>query len=64
VIAGCSSDSVRGAKRPANRWSNVSAAEHLAAEREIMLGLIGKVHQVDAVTVNFEILESKLREVR
>jgi len=31
---------------------------------QVMLGLIGKIHQVDAVNANFENLASKYREVR
>ncbi|MEY4601590.1 MAG: hypothetical protein RLZZ201_1281 [Actinomycetota bacterium] len=53
-IAGRSPDAVRGAKQLINRLSNAGAAEHFAAEREIIFGLIGKPHQVEAITANFE----------
>jgi enoyl-CoA hydratase/carnithine racemase len=45
---------VRGAKQLINRISNAGAAEHFAAEREIIFTLIGKPHQVEAITANFE----------
>ncbi|MGA1699261.1 MAG: crotonase/enoyl-CoA hydratase family protein, partial [Ilumatobacteraceae bacterium] len=41
-IAGRSPSAVRGAKQLINRLSNAGAAEHFAAEREIIFGLIGK----------------------
>jgi len=53
-IAGRSPDAVRGAKKLINRLSNAGAADHFAAEREIIFGLIGKPHQVEAITANFE----------
>jgi enoyl-CoA hydratase/carnithine racemase len=53
-IAGRSPSAVRGAKQLINRLSNAGAAEHFAAEREIIFGLIGKPHQVEAITANFE----------
>jgi enoyl-CoA hydratase/carnithine racemase len=43
-IAGRSPSAVRGAKQLINRISNVGAAEHFAAEREIIFTLIGKPH--------------------
>jgi enoyl-CoA hydratase/carnithine racemase len=45
---------VRGAKQLINRISNAGAAEHFAVEREIIFALIGKPHQVEAITANFE----------
>ena len=45
---------VWSAKRLINRLSNAGAAGHFAAEREITFGLIGKPHQVEAITVNFK----------
>jgi enoyl-CoA hydratase/carnithine racemase len=53
-IAGRSPDAVRGAKRLINRLSNAGAAEHFAAEREIIFKLIGSPNQVEAITANFE----------
>jgi enoyl-CoA hydratase/carnithine racemase len=53
-IAGRSPDAVRGAKRLINRLSNAGAAEHFAAEREIIYTLIGSPNQVEAITANFE----------
>jgi enoyl-CoA hydratase/carnithine racemase len=53
-IAGRSPDAVRGAKRLMNRLSNAGAAEHFAAEREIIFKLIGSPNQVEAITANFE----------
>ena len=53
-IAGRSPSAVRGAKQLINRLSNAGAAEHFAAEREIIFTLIGKPHQVEAITANFE----------
>ena len=40
-----------------SRWrisENAGAAEHFAAEREIIFTLIGKPHQVEAITANSE----------
>ena len=53
-IAGRSPSAVRGAKQLINLLSNAGAAEHFAAEREIIFTLIGKPHQVEAITANFE----------
>ena len=53
-IAGRSPDAVRGAKKLINRLSNAGAAEHFAAEREIIFTLIGSPNQVEAITANFE----------
>jgi enoyl-CoA hydratase/carnithine racemase len=53
-IAGRSPEAVRGAKRLINRLSNAGAAEHFAAEREIIFELIGSPNQVEAITANFE----------
>ena len=53
-IAGRSPDAVRGAKKLINRLSNAGAAEHFAAEREIIFKLIGSPNQVEAITANFE----------
>ncbi len=53
-IAGRSPSAVRGAKQLINRISNAGAAEHFAAAREIIFTLIGKPHQVEAITANFE----------
>lgn len=54
---------VRGAKQLINRISNAGAAEHLAAEREIIFTLIGKPHQVEAITANFENRPAKFTDV-
>jgi enoyl-CoA hydratase/carnithine racemase len=61
-IAGRSPSAVRGAKQLINRLSNAGAAEHFAAEREIIFGLIGKPHQVEAITANFENRAPKFRD--
>ena len=53
-IAGRSPDAVRGAKKLINRLSNAGAADHFAAEREIIFKLIGLANQVEAITVNLE----------
>ena len=63
-IAGRSPSAVRGAKQLINRLSNAGAAEHFAAEREIIFGLIGKPHQVEAITANFENRAPKFEDVR
>ena len=62
-IAGRSPSAVRGAKQLINRLSNAGAAEHFAAEREIIFGLIGKPHQVEAITANFENRAPVFRDV-
>jgi enoyl-CoA hydratase/carnithine racemase len=62
-IAGRSPSAVRGAKQLINRLSNAGAAEHFAAEREIIFGLIGKPHQVEAITANFENRAPKFEDV-
>ena len=62
-IAGRSHSAVRGAKQLINRLSNAGAAEHFAAEREIIFTLIGKPHQVEAITANFENREPKFEDV-
>lgn len=62
-IAGRSPSAVRGAKQLINRLSNAGAAEHFAAEREIIFGLIGKPHQVEAITANFENRAPNFRDV-
>lgn len=53
-IVGRSPSAVRGAKQLINRLSNAGAAEHFAAEREIIFKLIGSPNQVEAITANFE----------
>jgi enoyl-CoA hydratase/carnithine racemase len=63
-IAGRSPDAVRGAKRLINRLSNAGAAEHFAAEREIIYTLIGSPNQVEAITANFENREPKFTDAR
>jgi len=63
-IAGRSPSAVRGAKQLINRISNAGAAEHFAAEREIIFTLIGKPHQVEAITANFENRPAKFEDVR
>ena len=63
-IAGRSPDAVRGAKRLINRLSNAGAAEHFAAEREIIFKLIGSPNQVEAITANFENRAPQFRDVR
>jgi enoyl-CoA hydratase/carnithine racemase len=63
-IAGRSPSAVRGAKQLINRISNAGAAEHFAAEREIIFTLIGKPHQVEAITANFENREPKFGDVQ
>jgi enoyl-CoA hydratase/carnithine racemase len=62
-IAGRSPSAVRGAKQLINRISNAGAAEHFAAEREIIFTLIGKPHQVEAITANFENRPAKFEDV-
>jgi enoyl-CoA hydratase/carnithine racemase len=63
-IAGRSPDAVRGAKRLINRLSNAGAAEHFAAEREIIYTLIGSPNQVEAITANFENRAPKFTDAR
>jgi enoyl-CoA hydratase/carnithine racemase len=63
-IAGRSPDAVRGAKRLINRLSNAGAAEHFAAEREIIFKLIGSPNQVEAITANFENRAPKFTDAR
>jgi len=62
-IAGRSPSAVRGAKQLINRISNAGAAEHFAAEREIIFTLIGKPHQVEAITANFENRPAKFTDM-
>ena len=62
-IAGRSPDAVRGAKKLINRLSNAGAAEHFAAEREIIFKLIGSPNQVEAITANFENRAPVFRDV-
>ena len=62
-IAGRSPDAVRGAKKLINRLSNAGAAEHFAAEREIIFKLIGSPNQVEAITANFENRAPQFRDV-
>jgi enoyl-CoA hydratase/carnithine racemase len=62
-IAGRSPDAVRGAKKLINRISNAGAAEHFAAEREIIFKLIGSPNQVEAITANFENRAPNFRDV-
>ena len=62
-IAGRSPSAVRGAKQLINRLSNAGAAEHFAAEREIIFTLIGKPHQVEAITANFENRAPQFRDM-
>jgi enoyl-CoA hydratase/carnithine racemase len=59
VFTGRIPSAVRGAKQLINRILNAGAAEHFAAEREIIFTLIGKTHQVEAITANFENREPK-----
>jgi enoyl-CoA hydratase/carnithine racemase len=61
-IAGRSPSAVRGAKQLINRISNAGAAEYFAAERAILLTLIGKPHQVGAITANFENRPAKFED--
>ena len=63
-IAGRSPDAVRGAKKLINRLSNAGAAEHFAAEREIIFKLIGSPNQVEAITANFENRAPKFTDAR
>jgi enoyl-CoA hydratase/carnithine racemase len=63
-IAGRSPSAVRGAKQLINRLSNAGAAEHFAAEREIIFDLIGKPHQVEAISANFENRAPKFSDVQ
>ena len=53
-IAGRSPDAVRVAKKLINRLSNAGAADHFAAEREIIFKLIGSANQVEPTTPKFE----------
>ena len=43
--------------------SSAGAAERFAAEREIIFGLIGKPHRVEAITANFENRAPNFRDV-
>jgi enoyl-CoA hydratase/carnithine racemase len=52
AIAGRSPDAVRGAKRLFNGLLHADAAKQLAAEREVIGGLIGRPNQVEAVLAN------------
>jgi hypothetical protein len=54
---------VRGAKQLINRISNAGAAEHFTAELEIIFTLIGKPHQVEAITANFENRPAKFTDI-
>jgi enoyl-CoA hydratase/carnithine racemase len=54
AIAGRSPDAVRGAKQLFNRLLHAEAAAQLAAEREVIGGLIGGPNQVEAVMANLE----------
>ena len=45
------------------KLSNSGAADHLAAEREIIFKLIGSANQVEAITANFENRAPKFRDV-
>jgi len=60
-IAALSPDAVRGAKKLINRLSNAGAADHFAAEREIIFKLIGSANQVEAITANLENRPPKFR---
>ncbi len=53
-IAGRSPEAVRGSKALFNRLANAGAAEQFAEERRVIGGLIGRPHQIEAVTANFE----------
>jgi enoyl-CoA hydratase/carnithine racemase len=53
-IACRSPSAVRGARELINRLSNAGAAEHFAADLEIIFDPIGKPHQVEATTANFK----------
>ena len=53
-IAGRSPSAIRGAKELFNRVVNAGAAEQFAEERRVIGSLIGRAHQVEAVTANFE----------
>jgi enoyl-CoA hydratase/carnithine racemase len=63
-IAGRSPSAVRGAKQLINRLSNAGAADHFAAEREIIFKLIGSANQVEAITANFENRAPKFDHVK
>ena len=63
-IAGRSPDAVRGAKKLINRLSNAGAADHFAAEREIIFTLIESANQVEAITANFENRAPKFEDVK
>ncbi len=53
-IAARSPGAVRGAKALFNRLSTAGAAEHFAAEREMIHAQIGTANQIEAVTAGFE----------
>ena len=57
-----SPSAVRGAKQLVNRMSKAGAAEHFAAEREIIFTLIGKPHQAESITANFENRPAKFED--
>jgi len=42
--------------------SNADAADHFAAEREIIFKLIGSANQLEAITANFENRAPKFRD--
>jgi hypothetical protein len=46
-----------------NRLSNAGAAEHFAAEREIIFKLIGSPNQMEAITANIENRAPKFRDL-
>jgi hypothetical protein len=46
-----------------NRISNAGAAEHFAAQREIIFTLIGKPHQVEAITADIGRFKAKFEDV-
>ena len=53
-IAGRSPGAIRGAKSLFNRLFTDGAAEHFAAERDVIFAQIGSPNQIEAITANLE----------
>lgn len=62
-IAYRSPSAVRCSRQLINRLSDAGTAEHFATEREIIFGLIGKLHQVVAISANFENRAPKFEDI-
>jgi hypothetical protein len=55
-------DDLRGATNLIDGLSNAHAAEHFAAEREIICRLIGSTNQTETVPANFENRAQRFRD--